>query len=193
MGSRILIIQGHPDPRGGRYCHSLADAYADGAEAAGHEVRRLAVATMSFPWLRSKQEFEEQPPPESIIAAQKEIQWAECLFIVYPLWMGDLPAVLKAFLEQTLRPGFAVSGGDKWPKRLLKGRRARIVVTMWMPAFIYRWFYRAHSLKSLKRNILGICGVSPIQTSLIGAVEDSDSRPRKQWLDRMRGYGGRAI
>ncbi|WP_431686207.1 NAD(P)H-dependent oxidoreductase [Hahella sp. NBU794] len=193
MGARILIIQGHPDPRGGRYCHALADAYADGAVAAGHDVRRLAVATMNFPWLRSKQEFEEQPPPESIIAAQKEIQWAECLFIVYPLWMGDLPAILKAFLEQTLRPGFAVSGGDKWPKRLLKGRRARIVVTMGMPAFVYRWFYRSHSLKSLKRNILGICGVSPVQASLIGAVEDSDSRSRKHWLDRMRRYGGKAI
>jgi hypothetical protein len=26
---------------------------------------------------------------------------------------------------------------------------------MGMPAAVYRWFYRAHSLKSLERNILG--------------------------------------
>ena len=38
--TRITIIDGHPDPNGTRYVHALADAYAAGGEAAGHEVRR---------------------------------------------------------------------------------------------------------------------------------------------------------
>ena len=32
----------------------------------------------------------------------------EHLVIVFPLWLGDMPAVLKGFFEQVLRPGFAI-------------------------------------------------------------------------------------
>lgn len=63
-----------------------------------------------------------------------------------------MPAVVKAFLEQVFRRGFAFSK-DANPlfDRKLKGRSARIVVTMGMPVFLYRWYFGAHSLKSLKR------------------------------------------
>ena len=54
------------------------------------------------------------------------------------------------------------------PKKLFKGKSARIVVTMGMPGLFYRWYYCAHSLKSFERNVLRFCGVGPIRTSLIG-------------------------
>lgn len=51
--TRITIIDGHPDPNGTRYVHALADAYAAGGAAAGHEVRRIEIAELDFPILRS--------------------------------------------------------------------------------------------------------------------------------------------
>jgi putative NADPH-quinone reductase len=57
-----------------------------------------------------------------------------------------------------------------------------------MPAFFYRWYFRAHSLKSLKRNVLGFCGIAPIRTSVIGMVEGSDKK-RRRWIDEMRALG----
>jgi len=56
MTRRILIVQGHPDPAGGHFCHALADAYAAGATAGGHEVERLEVARLEFPLLRTKED-----------------------------------------------------------------------------------------------------------------------------------------
>jgi putative NADPH-quinone reductase len=50
----------------------------------------------------------------------------------------------------------------------LKGRSARVVVTMGMPSLFYKWFFRAHSLKALKRNILGFVGIAPIRQTVIG-------------------------
>ena len=47
-------------------------------------------------------------------------------------------------------------------EKLLGGRSARVVVTMGMPALVYRWYFRAHSVKSLERNILGFVGIAPI-------------------------------
>jgi putative NADPH-quinone reductase len=67
---------------------------------------------------------------------------------------------------------------------LLKGRSARIVVTMGMPAFLYRLYHRAHSVKSLKRNILEFCGFGPVRTTLIGTVEGKKSS-RERWLAEM--------
>ncbi len=174
MARRITIIQGHPDPGGGHLCHALADAYAAGAENAGHAVRRLEVAGLAFPLLRTQAEFETQAPPADIRTAQEAISWAEQLVIVYPLWLGTMPAVLKGFLEQAFRPGFAFdSGPNGLGAKRLKGRSARIVVTMGMPAFFYRWYFGAHSLKSLERNVLGFCGIRPIRESLLAW-----SRPR---------------
>lgn len=186
MARRIAIIQGHPDPRGNHFGHALAEAYAQGAEAAGHEQRRIEVAQLDFPLLRTKEDWERGEPPAPMRQAQETIAWADHLVILYPLWGGEMLALLKAFFEQAFRPGFAfkMEPGEK----LLAGRTARIIVTMGMPALFYRWYYRAHSLKSLERNILGFSGIGPIRASLIGMVEGSDARRRK-WLETMRTLG----
>lgn len=190
MAKRIVLIQGHPSSGGGHFCHALAEAYAQSAAAAGHQIRRIAVADLDFPILRTKAEWDAAPVPASLKPVQEAIGWAEHLVILYPLWLGSMPALLKAFLEQVFRPGFAirtVDGGRGWTK-LLAGRSARIVITMGMPAFIYRWYFRAHSLKSLERNILGFSGIGPIRASLIGSVE-ANAAARRRWLDRMGALG----
>ncbi|SMF07537.1 NAD(P)H-dependent oxidoreductase [Pseudogulbenkiania subflava] len=190
MSKRILVIQGHPDPAGGHFCHALAEAYVQGGREAGHEVRLVEVATLDFPLLRSKEEFDNGTPVEAIRQAQESIAGAGHVVIVYPLWLGTMPALLKAFLEQVFRPQFAfdLSNGKGWHKRL-SGKSARIVVTMGMPALIYRWYFGAHGLKSLKRSILSFSGIGPIRDSLIGMVEAEDGEQRGRWLETMRRLG----
>jgi putative NADPH-quinone reductase len=105
-----------------------------------------------------------------------------------------MPARLKGFFEQVLRPGFAIgeaAPGGTW-KKLLKGRSARIVVTMGMPALFYRLYYRSHSVKSLKRNILEFCGFAPVRTSLIGTLEAKAPVARELALVKMRMLGADA-
>jgi len=191
MAKHIAIIQGHPDSTARHFCHALADEYAKGAEDGGHDVMRVDVATLDFPLLRTKQDFEKGQPPEAIRRAQDIVTWADHLVIIYPLWLGSMPALLKAFFEQLLRPGFAFeyqkSGG--MAKKLLKGKSARIVVTMGMPAFVYRWIFFAHSLKSFKCNTLWFCGIGPVKTTIIGSIEGLTERQRDDWLDELRGLG----
>ncbi len=192
MGKRILIIQGHPDPGGGRYGHALADAYATGARDGGHEVRTVTVATIDFPLLRTKEAWDHGEVPAALAPAQRDIAWAEHLVFFFPLWLGGMPALLKGFLEQVARPGFALSSLETGsPRKLLAGRSARVVVTMGMPALVYRWVFRAHSVKALERNILGFVGIAPIHETLIGMVE-GDAAARTKWLARLRALGAQA-
>jgi putative NADPH-quinone reductase len=188
MSARIAIIQGHPDPRGGHFGHSLAEAYAQGAAEAGHEVKRIEVAKLEFPILRTKLEWESGEVSPPIRQSQEAIAWANHLVILYPLWLGTMPALLKALLEQVFRPGFAIDQAKHGWKKRLRGKSARIVVTMGMPAFIYRWYFHAHSLKNLERNILAFSGIGPINASLIGMVEGASAK-REKWIAHMRKLG----
>jgi len=192
MQRRILIIDGHPDPESGRFMHALVAAYRDAAAAAGHVVQSIEVATLDFPLLRTAADFQDGKPPATILAAQRQIAGAEHLAIFYPLWLGSLPSLTKAFFEQCLRPGFAFgpASGRGLPEQKLKGRSARVVVTMGMPSFFYRWFYRAHSLKSFERNILHFCGIRPVRATIVGGVESKAARERA--LAAMRRLGAEA-
>jgi putative NADPH-quinone reductase len=121
---RILLIQGHPDALVPHLRHALAAAYAEGAQEAGHEVRAVNVAELDFPLLRSQAAWEEGPLPASLQQAQEDIRWAGHLVLFFPLWLGDMPALLKGFLEQVARPGFAFgqgSDGNPFGRKNLEG------------------------------------------------------------------------
>ena len=193
MPSRIALIQAHPDPAGGHLCHALAQAYAEGAREAGREVRVIDVARLDFPLLRSPKDWNDGEVPASLRPAQDAIHWADHLVFVFPLWLGDMPALLKAFLEQIARPGFAFEKveGNPLGRKLLTGRSARVIVTMGMPALVYRWYFRAHSVKSLERNILGFVGIGPIHETLVGGVDGLGEAGVKRWLGKVGELGRR--
>lgn len=193
MSRRILILDGHPDPDPARYCHALAASYAQGAVGIGHVVHRTNLSDLDFPVLRSRSDWEDGPTPAAILALQDQLAWAEHVVLIYPLWLGDMPARLKALLEQAFRPGFAFGGKTVSPGGgKLKGRSARIVVTMGMPAAAYRIFYLAHSLRSLKRNVLALVGIGPIRDTIIGGVETRSDASRERYLAQLRTMGARA-
>jgi putative NADPH-quinone reductase len=195
MGKRIVIVQGHPDPGGGHYGHALAEAYAEGARAGGHVVEVIPVAELDFPLLRTKQDFDRSRPPAAIEACQAAIAAADHLVIIHPLWLGSMPALLKGFLEQVFRPAFAFERAatpGRPGRKLLTGKSARVIVTMGMPGFAYRWFYGAHAVKSLERNILAFTGFKPIQRTLIGLVEAGDDGARNKRLVEVRKLGRQA-
>jgi putative NADPH-quinone reductase len=192
---RILLIQGHPDATQPHLCHALADAYAEGARDGGFELRTIDVARLDFDILRSPYEWQHGSLPANLKPVQDDLIWAEHIVFFFPLWLGDMPALLKGFLEQVARPGFAFTSKDGNPfvNKALTGRSARVVVTMGMPALVYRYYFRAHSVKSLERNILGFIGIKPVNETLIGSVDELDEVDVKSWLNKLRSLGRRAV
>ncbi|MGL5136967.1 MAG: NAD(P)H-dependent oxidoreductase [Beijerinckiaceae bacterium] len=190
MARRIVIIQGNPDPSRHHYGHALESAYGEAARAAGHEVRDITVAKLPLPYIATGEQWKAESAIPEVRAAQQDIAWADHLVIIFPLWLGDMPAILKSFLEHISCGGFVMAEKEgKWSPGL-KGKSARVIVTMGMPAVAYRWLYLAHSLKSLERNILRFAGVSPVKDSLIGMVGGEENRAhREDWLKRVAELG----
>ena len=196
MPKRLMVIQGHPDAQSARLCHALAEQYVRGAELAGSEIRQFDVGQLDFPLLRTKADFDlgRSGTPKSLLPAQDALLWAEHLMIIYPLWHGTMPALLKGFIEQVFRPEVAEKQVEQgFPKKMLSGKSARVVITMGMPAWAYRWYFGAHSLKSLKRNILKFSGINPVRSTLFGMVENVSQQKRHGWLNEMEEAGKRDV
>lgn len=73
----------------------------------------------------------------------------------------------------------------------LSGRSARVVVTMGMPATVYRLYFRAHGVKSLERNILGFVGIAPVHETLVGNVGNMRPEQFETWRGKLEALGQR--
>ena len=195
MSERIAIIQGHPDGERRHLGHSLSEAYAQAATESGKDVRVIEVGKLDFPFIRNKYEWENKPLPPELTHAQNDLLWAEHWALFYPLWLGAMPAALKGFLEQVLRPGHIYVNsepGKPW-NELLIGRSARIVVTMASNTLVYKHFHGAQTVKSLDRNILKFCGIHPVRTTLVGEVYMKSPKQIDRVIKQISSYGSKGI
>ncbi|MBK5397768.1 NAD(P)H-dependent oxidoreductase [Pseudomonas sp. TH39(2020)] len=182
MGKRILVILGHPASNS--FCGALAERYAQSALRAGHEVRQLFLGAMDFdPVLREGYQ-QTQPLEVDLRRAQADIVWAEHLTLVYPIWWGGVPALLKGFFDRVFLPGFAFKyrKGKAFPEKLLHGRSAHLLVTMDTPSWYYRWIYRMPGLHQVRKTTLEFCGIKPTRTLTFGPILGSKAAQRETWL-----------
>jgi 1,4-dihydroxy-2-naphthoate polyprenyltransferase len=185
---KVLVILGHP--RRPSLCAALAEAYAQGARAAGMDVQALDLAAMDFdPDVHAVSPLE-QPLEPDLERARQLIEWCNHLVFVFPGWWGVGPARLKGFLDRVLLPGFAFrerhNGGFVG---LLGGRTAHLITTLDMPPWVYRVIYRANGQQALKRSALGFCGIETTRILTLGPVKDSSGDQRRHWLNQARSLG----
>ena len=173
----LLVINGHPDPRPERFCGALSEAYERGGSSGGWETRRVNVGNLPLSAIEGADGDEGQDA--DVLEVFNDIEWANRLAIVFPLWFDQPPDVLCALFSH-------VGGGTS--RR--GGRRAHVIITMEMPAFAYRSLLRPGSPR--KVSDLAIPGVIPDQPVLIGCVNTITREQRRQWLETVRHYGERS-
>lgn len=188
---KIAIIAGHSQK--GSYCEALATAYRDGARDGGHEARMYVLSNLLFDPILYEGYSKVQPLEPDLKAAHDAIHSADHLVFVFPLWLGDMPAILKGFLERVLQPDLVEPARKGAFPKLLKGKSARIIVTMGMPGFVYRFYFGRHAVSILKRNILGFLGAGPVATSIIGNIEKLGPDGRAKWIAQSHALGRAAV
>lgn len=180
---RLLIIATHPPASYGR---ALTDAYAQRASQLGHEVRLCRLDQLAFDPILHRGYQVVQPLEPDLRQAQDDILWAQHITLAFPVWWGSVPALLKGFLDRVLLPGFAFryEAGKKYPRPLLAGRTAHLIVTMDTPPWYFRWIYKAPAVHQMEKTTLAFCGVRPVGTLTLGAVRDAGPARRAQWLEQ---------
>lgn len=182
---KIVILNGHPNPTS--FNASLVEAYVKGAKAKNAVVRSITIAHLVFdPNLRFGYQKRMELEPDLVQAIQ-DIQWADHLVWIHPVWWGGLPALLKGFIDRTFLPGITYQyrkNSMLWDK-LLKGKTAHIITTLDQPGWYYRLIYGRPSVNQLKKSTLQFCGISKVEVTYIGIVRHSTERQREKWLKKV--------
>lgn len=132
-----------------------------------------------------------QPLEPDLERAWAAMAAADELVFVHPTWWGGPPALLKGFIDRVFLPGhaFRYREGSPFPDQLLRGKSARLLVTMDSPPWWFRWVTGQPGHRLLKKAVLEFCGVKPVTVHAFGPVRGSTPARREAWLDRARRLG----
>lgn len=189
---KIFILLGHnlKDSTSGR----LAESYKKGAEEAGHEVRMTFLGEMKFDpilWqgYRAIQELE-----PDLKKFQEDVRWADHFVLLYPSWWSAMPAILKGLFDRVWLPGFAFhfnKNGLGWHK-LLKGKSARVIVTMDSWPCVSRFLF-GDSTNEISKGILWFSGFAPVKIKKFGPVKDASEKKKTKWEDKVHKWGTKGV
>ncbi len=186
---KILIINGHPDKES--FCFELAKKYLKGAESTKAVCKLINLIDLKFnPILLAGYRERTELEPD-LLKTQKDILETDHLVFVYPTWWGTYPAILKGFFDRVFLPGFAFKYRENsllWDK-LLKGKTARLIVTMDTPKWYYSLVYKSPGHHSIKKGVLEFCGIKPVKITSFGPIKTSDETKRKKWLNEIETLG----
>lgn len=182
---KIYLILGHPDRNS--FNGRIADAYEQRARQTGHEIRRHDLGALSYdPVLRHGYREIQQLEPD-LVRAMENVLWCDKLVIVYPMWWGSMPALLKGFFDRLFLPGFAFHYHEKdpWWDKLLKGRQAHVITTSDAPVpWIWLEYHNADR-HTIDNAILKFCGFKPITFSRIGRMKYLNDQQREERLEKI--------
>lgn len=190
MKQRALMLFGHPDVNSETetFCGQLASHYQRGYEAAGHSLRRINLAELTFdPILRTG--FREQQPLEpDLLEVKAAIEAATHVVWVFPMHWASPSTLVRGLFDRLFLPGWAFKyeqGGNPLPKGLLKGRSCRVVLTMdspwlWYTLVNHRCVHRSFGGASLR-----FCGFSPVKFTTVHNVRGLSAPARSKWCDKL--------
>ncbi|MDD5067988.1 MAG: NAD(P)H-dependent oxidoreductase [Candidatus Pacebacteria bacterium] len=190
--AKIFILVGHPDSDS--ECARLATAYELGARAAEHEVRMTRLGDLKFDPILHKGYKEIQALEPDLLKAQEDIKWCEHFVVLYPVWWAGMPSLLKGFFDRVWLPGFAYHfkkegflKGVIW-HGALKGRSARIIVTMDNIPFIARLLF-GDITNEMHFGILKFAGFSPVRVKKIGLMKFKTAEGKTKHAQMLERWG----
>ena len=189
QNKKVLVINGHPDIES--YNYALSKAYQDGLNDSEAKVESINIADLDFnPNLKYGYRKISELEPDLLDAIDK-IKQADHLVWVLPMWWYGMPALMKGFIDRIFLPGFffKYQKGNPFPKKLLKGKTARLIITADTVRWYDRWFMGSPLINQFKKGTLEFCGVKPVKVTYIAPIKDSSDAFRVKWLEKVKKLG----
>ncbi|AUC84101.1 NAD(P)H dehydrogenase [Polaribacter sp. ALD11] len=182
---QVLIINGHPNKQS--YNYALSEAYLKGASKTNSILTQINIIDLDFnPNLMFGYQKRTELEPDLLDAIEK-IKKADHIVWVFPMWWYGYPALMKGFIDRTFLPGitFEFIKGKALPKKLLKGKTGRIIITADTPKWYDYLFMKSPVINQFKKGTLNFCGINPVKVTYISPVKDSNINYREKWLEKI--------
>lgn len=191
---RIFILDGHP--AASSLSRTFAQAYADAARKAGHDVRLTHIHDLEFDADYGFAGYARHKPLEpGLEAFLADLEWAEHVVLATPMWWGGLPAKLKGLVDRAFLPGRVFDTRETvagLPKPMMGGRSARVFLTSDTPRWYFRLFYHNALMWQLRRQILGFIGLKPTRITHFPGASHPDAAAVPRWLAKVEQFGAQA-
>jgi len=117
-----------------------------------------------------------------------QIQWADKIVFVYPIWWGRPPAMLLGYIDQMFSSNFAYRDtGGMLPEGLLKGKSAVCISVMkGPPLYPLYWLNNSHKIL-MRKALLHYVGIKPVKFFEFGNMESPKGRHAEK-LDKVYRY-----
>jgi NAD(P)H dehydrogenase (quinone) len=107
---RHLLILGHPGPNG--FNHSVAATYGDAVRGCGQDVVLRDLYALDFdPRLTAadRSASRDGTYADDVRTELDLIRDCEVIALIYPIWFGMPPAIIKGYVDRVLGAGFATA------------------------------------------------------------------------------------
>lgn len=142
----VLILYAHPEPTS--FCAALKDTAVATLRAAGHSVTVSDLYAEGFNPVAGRHDFttvadatrfhyqseqgkaaEEDAFAPDLKREQARFKAADCVILIFPLWWGGMPAILKGWFDRVMAYGFAYVDGARFDKGLYPDKRGLVAMT----------------------------------------------------------------
>jgi NAD(P)H dehydrogenase (quinone) len=211
---KALIVLTHPEPTS--FCGALAAAATEVVRAAGHEAELSDLHAQDFNPAAGRHDFTSVAEPRrfhyqteqlhasanhgfapEIAREQARLAEAGLLILVFPLWWGGVPAMLKGWFDRVCAYGFAYADGRRFDTGFFRGRDALMAVTTGGTAerFSADGVYgeMRHVLHGAKHCMLEYLGFEVPEPFVAYAAPRVDAASREAYLLAWRARVGEAV
>lgn len=185
----ILIVTAHDDPKS--FVAAMHNTALGVLERAGHRVVVTELFSQQFNPTATPADFEVRSVSHAnymfeqqrtvntgtsfspdIKAEMDKIKEAELIIFHFPLWWGNMPAIMKGWFDRVFAMGFAWSADNRYAEGMLRGKRALVTVTTGDPLSYYSadGMHKAsveQHLYGLLHNTLAFCGLDVLKPVII--------------------------
>lgn len=184
---KVSLILGHPNPAS--YTHAIAQAIADALPQDGHDLHFHDLYREGFDPVLTLPEMRGQPSGDPLIELHcQEVAEADAFVIVHPNWWGQVPALLKGWIERVMRLDLAYrldakDGGGTRPAGLLRAGTALVINTSDTAPEREVELYGDPLERIWRDCVFDFCGVRQVQRRVLGPVAAVSADTRASWLN----------
>ncbi len=142
----VLLVYAHPEPTS--FCSALKNTAVKALQEHGHTVLVSDLYAAGFDPVAGRHDFtsvadgerfhyqteqlhaaKHQAFTPALHDEQDKFRQADLVVMIFPLWWGGIPAILKGWIDRVLACGFAYVDGARFSKGLFPDKRGLICVS----------------------------------------------------------------
>ena len=178
----VLVVLAHPDPaslNASLARAALAAAQEQGARTVVHDL----YADGFDPRLQAGEIGTATFADELCAAYARDLQAADMLVLVHPVWFFHVPAVMKGWVDRVVREDVAFELDERGGvSGLLKAKAALVLTTGNSSPEVERAAFADPVTRFWRDVVLGPAGVNRVERLGFSPVRDSDQQRREGWL-----------